>query len=90
MKKVAFGLVLAVILLSAGFSNAENDETYRRLYAVTAPYLTITDEISFDALSCFWNGSCDSFSPEESSKTLFVPEEELTTIKYKNMSSIIG
>ena len=77
MKK--YILVLSVlfmfIITSAAFAQA--DEPSRRLYTVSAPYFTLTDDISFSTLQCFWEGSCDFLDESESVSVLLVSEEEL-------------
>ena len=57
MKKAIVLFTLLIVLLIMNVTYGEDIETSRRLYAVSAPYLTITDEISFENLKCFWNGS---------------------------------
>ncbi len=62
MKK-SFIFVLSLIFLLQGAVCAQDEpEAYRRVYALTAPYMTVTDDVSFEELSCFWKGDCESIA----------------------------
>ena len=77
MKKAIVLFTLLIVLLIMNGAYGEDIETSRRLYAVSAPYLTITDEISFENLKCFWNGSCDKIDDgAEGIPTILISSEE--------------
>ena len=77
MKKAIVFFTLLIVLIIMNGAYGEDIETSRRLYAVSAPYLTITDEISFENLKCFWNGSCDKIdNGAEGIPTILIPNEE--------------
>lgn len=80
MKRILLVLLLPVLLLTAGFVQAEEITAGRRLYALTAPYLTITDEVTFEALSCFWNGSCSDLAGAEEISSILVSEDEIEAV----------
>lgn len=77
MKKMTiFAIMFIFLVLTAGVF-AEDTGAYRRLYAVSAPYLTVADEISFENLQCFWNGNCDKLDDgSEGVSTLILCDEE--------------
>ena len=77
MKKAftLFNLLIVMFIMKGVY--AEDTEAFRRLYAVSAPYLTITDEITFENLQCFWNGSCDKIDDgAEGIPTILISSEE--------------
>ena len=60
-----------------GYAFAQEPEASRRVYAVTAPYLTVTDDISFDALKCLWDGSCPVLEGTDYIFEISIAEDEL-------------
>ncbi len=78
MKKAIIILNLLISLFILNGAGGEDIEPSRRLYAVSAPYLTVTDEISFENLQCFWNGACDVIDDgsEEGIPTILIANEE--------------
>ena len=77
MKKaiILFSLLIVLVIIHGVYG--ENTESFRRLYAVSAPYLTVTDEISFENLQCFWNGYCDMIDDgAEGIPTILISKEE--------------
>ena len=78
MKKISFLLVLLTALIFTTVISAQENTPSRRLYAVSAPYLTITDDVSFENLTCFWNGSCNTIENGDNGISLIlISEEEL-------------
>lgn len=80
-KNVLLIIILIMLFISSSAVSAEEVSAGRRLFALTAPYLTITDNISFDSLSCFWDGSCSTIAGADNISTILVSEEELTEIE---------
>lgn len=81
MKKF-LSLFCIMFLLTCPARAASEDEppAVRRLYALTAPYLTVIDDVPFETLGCLWKGSCgEEEFPEEPSEIL-VSEEELDAL----------
>lgn len=74
-KQLGFCLIL-ILLLITGTVSAEEGAASRRLYTVTAPYLTVTDDISFDGLSCFWKGECDTLPGTEGISEILISADE--------------
>lgn len=58
MKRKSLFFAIFVLLLSApaAFAQAAN-EPYRVIYALAAPFMTLTDEVSFSDLRAYWDGS---------------------------------
>ena len=81
MKKL-FSSILVLLMLSAVWGPAAADEmtASRRLYALTAPYLTLTDDLPFESLRCFWSGSCDEDGTLEKDTKILVDEDELAAL----------
>ena len=81
MKKL-FSSILFLLMLSAFLGPAAADEmtASRRLYTLTAPYLTLTDDLSFESLRCFWSGSCDEDAVWKEDAKILVDEEELAVL----------
>ena len=83
MKKIITLLAILVTFIITSGTSAQDQaaEASRRLYAVSAPYLTIADDISFSSLQCFWDGSCDTLDDgADGIPVLLVSEEELPAI----------
>ena len=77
MKKMIIFLMSLSVLVIESVCCAEETEISRRLYAVSAPYLTLCDNISFDNLKCFWNGSCEKIDDGfEGITSLLISENE--------------
>ena len=77
MKKRILVLIAVIVLVISAATYAQTDEPSRRLYTVSAPYLTITDDISFETLQCFWDGTCDTLADDENAALLLISEDEL-------------
>ncbi len=67
LMKKTFLLVLSLFFLLPGAVCAQDEaEAYRRVYALTAPYMTVTDNVDFADLACFWKGNCDTIADDVS------------------------
>ncbi len=81
MKNFLRSLCILLILFIAGKADGEeNVPASRRLYALTAPYLTLTDNISFESLSCFWTGDCDATEIFGEGTKILIDREELSAL----------
>ncbi|MBQ4514659.1 MAG: CapA family protein [Anaerolineaceae bacterium] len=83
MKKLItiLSFLITLFITSGTSAQEQTAETYRRLYAVSAPYLTITDDISFSSLKCFWDGSCPILDDgADGISNMLVSEEELPSL----------
>lgn len=80
MKKTIPVITLLLLLAISSIIYAQEPTASRRLYTVSAPYLTITDDIQFADLQCFWAGTCDTFAGIEGVSTLYISEEEFPLI----------
>lgn len=71
-------LCILFVLLMLTVSNvcAQESGASRRLYTVTAPYLTVCDGISFESLACFWEGSCDTLDGTDDVSELLISDQE--------------
>lgn len=74
--------VFTIFLLLNVFLNteAQESEAFRRVYALTAPYLTAADDISFESLKCFWDGSCEALDGTDDVTEISISEEELAPL----------
>ena len=84
MRKFYFFLSLTLLFTFLP-ALGQTEEASRRVYALTVPYLTVKDDISFYVLSCYWDGSCDSPEGLPEGTTLMIPEEER-----ENLAGIFG
>lgn len=75
-------LLFAWLILLTFFNGtcAQDNDVSRKLYAVSAPYLTVTDNISFDELQCFWTGECKTLNGMDNNTTMLAAEEELPAL----------
>ena len=69
-------MILALMVI-CGESVAQDSEASRRVYALTAPYLTVTDNVSFEALADLWNGSGPLTEGNSTVTEILVAEDEL-------------
>lgn len=76
----SFILILVLVSLACFVFTAQADDSsaVRRVYTVTAPYLTTADEISFEDLSAIWAGNI----PDETDwiSNILVSEDELPAL----------
>ena len=75
MKKQSGFFFMLVLLFLFGTVSAQEGAS-RRLYTVTAPYLTVTDDISFEGLSSFWKGECDTLPGTDGVSAILIPADE--------------
>lgn len=80
MKKFFLLLTCLIFLVITPGLSAQDTNAYRRVYTISAPYLTITDDIQYNSLLCFWNGKCETIEGTEDVSSLFVSDEEYQTI----------
>ena len=80
MKKIILISVLLTLILLTCTASGQETEASRRVYALAAPYLTITDNVSFEALSCLWNGDCGSLEGTDGIAEISIAEEELEAL----------
>ena len=72
--------MLILLIMTANIA-AQDSTPSRRLYAVSAPYLTVTDDISFDSLQCFWDGSCATiYDGADGISVVLVSEDEMPAL----------
>lgn len=76
MKKLIIFCLIPLLLLFFGTVSAQEESASRRLYTVTAPYLTVTDDISFEGLSSFWKGECDILPGTDDVSVILISEDE--------------
>lgn len=81
MKKNLLRLAFLIVLAMTSAAKAQDSGAYRRIYAISAPYMTITDDISFDALHCFWNGGCETLDGTDGVSQLLISEDEFPAVK---------
>ena len=84
MKKQSGFFLMLVLLFFFGTVSAQEGAS-RRLYTVTAPYLTVTDDISFEGLSSFWKGECDTLPGTDGVSVILIPADETDAL-----SSVFG
>jgi poly-gamma-glutamate synthesis protein (capsule biosynthesis protein) len=76
VKLIFTTLLLAITTIPNPNTHAQ---TNSRFYAVVAPFNTIADEISFDALNFFWQGDANALKPiSNESKALSITLDEET------------
>ena len=80
MKKLIFVLFGFLLILPLRNLSAQDGGPVRRLYALTTPYLTIRDELSFHELQCLWDGSCAAPEDMPGGTFLLLSEEELDAV----------
>ena len=78
-KQFGFALIL-VLLVLFGTVSAEEGAASRRVYTVTAPYLTETDDISFEGLSSFWKGECDTLPGTDGVSEILISADEIASL----------
>ena len=81
MKKKLFLFVILTFLSITAGACAQDSEAYRRIYTISAPYLTVTDDISFEDLQCFWDGNCDTIEGTNDVAVILLQEENLPEIQ---------
>ena len=85
MKKHFLRLAFLIVLVVTSAVKAQDTGACRRIYALSAPYMTLVDDISFDALHCFWNGACDILNGTDGVSTILISEDN-----YPEVRSIFG
>ena len=76
MKNIRFTVLFLLLLALCCTAAADAAEPSRRVYTVTAPYLTVCDNITFESLKCLWNGECDTLEGPENVNEVLIAEEE--------------
>ena len=71
-------LVLLSVVCFAFTAQADDPTAVRRVYTVTAPYLTTADEISFEELSSIWTD--DIADETDGISNILVSEDELPAL----------
>ena len=76
MKNIRFSVLFLLLLALCCTAAADAAEPSRRVYTVTAPYLTVCDNITFESLKCLWNGECGTLEGPENVNEILIAEEE--------------
>ena len=80
MKKKIFFFLLIQILVLTSAVYADESSASRRVYTLTAPYLTITDEVSFEEIKDIWIKNEKMTEGPGTISSILVSDEELPAL----------
>ncbi len=77
MKRTILIFTFLIFFTLTGMVSGQGTEASRRVYAPAAPYFTVTDDVSFEALKCLWDGTCGSIEGTDTVTDISIAQEEL-------------